>query len=419
MAAPYVYQALNEKEDFNQARSDADFALKLKQLQSNQVDEQNQKNQQALGVFSQYMQSAQEEMKNLLPQDAARVNAKYQSLIQPILTNLKTSGVDPDRYLMTGGAAELPATFSQLANSDELKQGMLNKQNSVAYLSDIASGKIPRNPQQDQIIADYQAGKRKDIPYSGSIAPLKADITEFTKIPRPAGEGANVSEPYLKQWIKYKGGYNDSDAQRIYDTQYKGVQIPWGAPKLQQYDFRKTKAYSDLLYGTGGVKDATYSQIPKAAYDLATTPSGKIKRSDFLNGLVYTSTDDNGQPKDRIIANLQTTPNGGYKITYQDGKREYTDKKLWDIISAATIKSSGANPNAAIKTLDGMAKTANRLGYAKKIGAPIMTKEQSGTAVTDDYQNVIEVTDAEGKPATIGLKDGEWYNTETGEKIGQ
>lgn len=290
---PFVYSALNVKQDFRQKRLDDQYSLHLSELNNQKALKKQQDEQAALAVFQQYIKAAGDSMKDLLPQDAKRVNEKYKSLMNPILEDLKSHNVDPDSFMMSGGHTILEGMAQGLQNSKELKSGMINKKNAIQAATEYAEGKIWRpvtvtlnDGTQKQTTFDdalqlHDKGEIKDLPYNGAYENPKYDPIKFAQTERPIGEpkSGKVSMGAAYNTIGLANGMNPQDFQDY--ASKKGLVDPnnpnetvfsWKAPKQQKMSEWEARLKYPSLFTD---KDLTW--VADQTYKLATGETNTMR----------------------------------------------------------------------------------------------------------------------------------------------
>lgn len=298
-------------------------------------------------------------------------------------------------------------------------------------LLDFGSGKIYNDPNQAQKVQDFMDNKTPVFEYNGAFSAPKLDDLEFSKIERPVGAPDNVSMAQVIQHAAAKDGLNAQQTKALeqsgaYDK-YKDPTDPtgqrsilkWKSPKVVPYG--STKAGFEERYGAGGVNNLPNADmlsgfnLSKGVGEKRTiNVDGKnvtATFSPFLKGYTSPNKYKNGS---KYVTGSYLMPDGTVEVAYdekgKDGGNTETFKTQWDAYNA--IMHRHYPQTAADKIVNQSLKFANQNGFASQIGAPILNSAGE-EAKSEYYSNISETEDG----MTIGVKDGKWYNTATGEEI--
>lgn len=472
--------SLMAKDDLAQRRADDQYNLSvasaLRQNQQNIAD----KNQAALSAIQDYYNTTNNETGTLLSQDAAKVNAGEKALRQPVIDELGKYGNDPDMFILNGGKSVLDKYHNDFSNLSALKTGLQNKATAIQAVTDLGAGKIARmvtpsnngvpltNADGTPLRVDvptawgmFNRGEVDKLPYEGGYAPPEINAQKYLSIPDPykGKTGGYVPLNELQQDLILHGGpkgtgMNPSDVQDFITT-HQGLLVNPKNPQLStlqfgvnkpqpQPDYRKTKAAFDALHGPGSASDKTLptsvdvgndilhnkgSDVNIAIHGWRGIPDGNYTSFPKVKGPeVNTSIDTNGKPIKNIVNSILKDKDGNLYITYANDNHQA--HKINDLYSGYYLPVAVARGGNYEEILKKQYDHAKDLGVAEKLGFPstgIMSApgaqnpnagnegstEEVPAPEESEYSNISETTDGR----SIGVKNGAWYNTKTGEEI--
>lgn len=253
-----ISTALQGRRDWGQVRAD-----KLMQLQF--VKEKENAFKQRIAQEAQARQGIQEYMDQInsvevLDQDMEAIKAKEKELRKGVIDGLAKYKGDAFKFQLMGGAGVLNEYKNSLLTSDEMLRAKNNKLAFAQYSLDRYLGRTARpifeddgtgnkvRKSMEEIIAEYDRGDRKEIPYEGSVIPKAYQETFSSRYADPndktIGKSATRDDVYQDA---INQGFEPWQAEDMADKYQNEISSGSATPYNFRYEQPQAMDYNDLI----------------------------------------------------------------------------------------------------------------------------------------------------------------------------